>query len=278
LKQTNSTYKTSDGVNLFVCEWLPDGPPKSNILLIHGLGEHSGRYQHVAEFLTRAGIGVFSFDLRGHGKTQGVRGHAASYDHIMNDIDIFLAQIRERFPSTPLFLYGHSLGGNLVLYHLIHRKPKIKGAIVTSPGLKTAKKLPAWKTALGKILYALAPSVQMDNGLDVSGLSRNQAVIDVYKADPLVHPMVSTRLGLDIISNGMKILEKGAQIELPVLLMVGAADRIIDPLAVRELSEKIPVVVYREWPGGYHELHNDEPEKMEVLQTMVDWIEVRIDH
>ncbi|MHC1784498.1 MAG: lysophospholipase [Anaerolineaceae bacterium] len=276
MKQTNSTNKTGDGVNLFVCEWLPDGPPKTNILLIHGLGEHSGRYKHVAEFLTKAGIGVFSFDLRGHGKTEGVRGHAESYNHIMDDIDTLLTQIQKRFPSTSLFLYGHSLGGNLVLYHLIHRKPKIKGAIVTSPGLRTAKKVPAWKTSLGKILYALAPSVQMDNGLDVSGLSRNQAVIDAYKADPLVHPMVSTRLGMDIISNGLVILEKGGQIALPLMLMVGTADRIIDPLAVRELSEKISGVTFREWTGGYHELHNDEPEKMEVLQTMVDWIEDQI--
>lgn len=271
MKNTESIFKAGDGVNLFVTEWLPDATPTANILIVHGLGEHSGRYRHVAEFLTTAGLGVFSFDLRGHGKTEGVRGHAPSYDHIMDDFDAYLVRIRERYSATPLFLYGHSLGGNLVLSYLIRRRPAVTGAVVTSPGLRTAEKVPAWKSALGKILYKLAPSFQLDNGLDVTGLSRIQDVVDAYRADPLVHPKVSTRLGMDLIDNGLFILENGGQVPAPLLLMVGSADRIIDPLAVRELSSKIPGVNYREWEDGYHELHN-EPNQMEVLQFIVDWI------
>ncbi len=270
MNNTESNYKSNDGVNLFVTEWLPDATPSANILLVHGLGEHCGRYQHVAEFLTAAGVAVFSFDLRGHGKTEGVRGHAPSYDHIMDDIDAYLVRIRERYPSIPLFLYGHSLGGNLVLYHLIHRKPVVKGAVVTSPGLRTAEKVPM--KSRGKILYKMAPSCQLDNGLDVTGLSRIQDVVDAYRADPLVHPKVSARLGMDLIDNGLFILENGRQVQTPLLLMVGTADRIIDPLAVRELSSKIPGVTYREWEGGYHELHN-EPNRIEVLKFILDWIE-----
>jgi alpha-beta hydrolase superfamily lysophospholipase len=272
LIHNESNFITSDGVKLFITEWLPDGPPAANILIVHGLGEHCGRYQHVAKFLTAAGLGVFSFDLRGHGKTEGVRGHAPSYDHVMNDIDAYLVRIKERYPSTPLFLYGHSLGGNLVLCHLISRRPDVKGAVVTSAGLRTGDKVPAWKSTLGKILYKLAPSFQLENGLDVTGLSRIQDVVDAYRADPLVHSKVSARLGMDLIANGLFILEKGEQVRVPLLLMVGSADRIIDPLAVRQLSSKIPGVTYREWEGGYHELHN-EPNQMEVLQFVLDWIE-----
>jgi alpha-beta hydrolase superfamily lysophospholipase len=271
MKHTQSYFQAGDGVNLFVTEWLPDGPPAANILLVHGLGEHCGRYQHVAEFITTAGVGLFSFDLRGHGKTEGVRGHAPSYNRIMDDIEAYLVRIRERFPSTPLFLYGHSLGGNLVLYYLLHRNPDLKGAVVTSPGLRTAEKVPGWKSTLGKILYKLAPSFQLDNGLDVTGLSRIQAVVDTYRADPLVHPKVSARLGMDLIANGLAILENAGQIRIPLLLMVGTADRIIDPLAVREMSAKIPDVTYKEWEGGYHELHN-EPNQKDVLRYILDWI------
>ncbi len=272
LKQTSSSYSAGDGINLYVCEWLPDGPPESLVLLVHGLGEHSGRYQHVAEFFTRNSIALFSFDLRGHGRSGGVRGHAASYDAIMGDIDAFLKQIGKRFPSTPLFLYGHSLGGNLVLYHLLNRKSTLTGAIVTSPGLRTAEEVPGWKVALGKILYSLVPSFQMDNGLDVTGLSRNQAVVDAYQADPLVHPKVSARLGMDLIENGRSILAKAASLEVPTLLMVGSADRIIEPQAVREFAAGAGKMVnFREWPEGYHELHNDL-EQAAILQIMVEWI------
>lgn len=272
MKESTSFYKTADSEKLFTCDWRPDGQTDSVIVLVHGLGEHCQRYRHVADFLTGNGIAILTFDLRGHGKSGGSRGHIPSYDLAMDDIDALLKMAADRFPKKSLFLYGHSLGGNLVLYHLLHRKPVIDGAIVTSPGLRTAGEVPAWKVSLGRILYKLVPSFQMDNGLDVTGLSRNQAVVDAYKADPLVHPLVSARLGLDIIENGKGILRHAAALSIPTLLMVGSADRIIDPQAVREFAEKAgKMVTFHEWPGGYHELHNDLEQKL-VMQMILDWV------
>lgn len=275
MKQTNSSYSTPDGLALFTREWLPETSPDSVFLLVHGLGEHSGRYQHVAEFLTSSGSAVIGFDLRGHGKSDGSRGHAGSYDLLMDDITHFIDQARVLFPGIPLFLYGHSLGGNLVLYYLINHKPEINGAVVTSPGLVPAIAVPAWKVALGKILYSLLPTFQMENGLDISGLSRDQSVIDTYVEDPYVHSKVSARLGLDIINNGTFIIDHAGEIMIPLLLMVGTADRVINPSAVRQFSEKaIGPITYREWENFYHELHN-EPEKLEVLKTILEWKKIQ---
>lgn len=275
MKQTNSSYTTADGLNLYSREWLPEATPDSVFLLVHGLGEHSGRYQHVAEFLTNSGSAVIGFDLRGHGKSDGSRGHAGSYDLVMDDITHFLDQIRTNFPGIPLFLYGHSLGGNLVLYYLINRKPIIDGAVVTSPGLSPANIVPAWKIVFGKVLYFLLPTYKMENGLDVTGLSRDQSVIDAYVADPYVHSKVSARLGLDIINHGKLIIEHASEINIPLLLMVGTSDRIVNPLAVRLFSEKASkTITYREWENFYHELHN-EPEKLKVLNSILDWKKIQ---
>lgn len=266
-------WTTRDNVKIYGQEWKPDGKVKAAIALVHGLGEHSGRYSHVAEAFTAAGFSLTAFDLRGHGKSDGVRGHAPSYEALMADISQNINLAKEHFPGLPIFLYGHSLGGNLSLYYCLTQKSQLKGAIVTSPGLGTATPVPAVKLALGKILYSLLPATQMDNGLDRSGLSRDPEVEKKYSADPLVHPKISARLAMDLFSGGKYIIDHAAEFPLPLLLMQGSADRIVNPPLTKLFANTAPLskITYKEWEGFYHELHN-EPEKAKVLKTMVDWL------
>ncbi len=274
MQHSEYSWSTKDNIKIFGQEWKPDGKVKASIALIHGLGEHAGRYQHVAEAFTAAGYSLTAFDLRGHGKSEGIRGHAPSYDALMADITQNINITREHFPGLPVFLYGHSLGGNLGLYYCLTQKPQIKGAIMTSPGLGTASPLPPAKYALGKILNALLPATQMDNGLDCSGLARDPEVERLYSTDPLVHPKITARLGLSMFAAGDYILAHAAEFPVPLLLMQGTSDRLVNPRLTKQFANTAPIskITYKEWEGYYHELHN-EPEKAQIIKTMIDWMD-----
>lgn len=273
MQHTEYSWTTKDNLKIFGQEWKPDGKVKGAIALVHGLGEHSGRYKHVAEAFAAAGFSLTAFDLRGHGKSDGIRGHAPSYEAIMSDISQNIELTKEHFPGVPVFLYGHSLGGNLSLYYCITKKPQIKGAIITSPGLGTAKPVSPVTLALGKLLYNLLPSTQLDNGLDRSGLSRDPEVEKKYAEDPLVHPKISARLALDMLNNGKFIIQNASEFPVPLLLMQGSDDQLVNAQLTKTFANAAPLskVTYKEWAGYYHELHN-EPEKAQVLKVMTDWL------
>lgn len=277
MQHSEYNWTTPDNVKLYGQEWKPEGKQKAAIVMVHGLGEHSGRYEHVAEAFTQAGYSLTAFDLRGHGKSEGIRGHAPSYAAIMEDITHNVDLAKEHFPGMPVFLYGHSLGGNLTLYYCLTQNPQIKGAIVTSPGLATAAPVPPVKLALGKLMYNLMPAMQMDNGLLRSGLSRDPEVEKIYSNDPLVHPKISARLALDLINNGKFIIDHAAEFPIPLLLMQGTGDYIVNPPMTKTFANAAPLskITFKEWDGYYHELHN-EPEKAQVLKTITDWLDLEL--
>lgn len=262
-----------DGQQVYFQQWQPDIAPIARVLLIHGVGEHSGRYAHVGDFFANAGIALTGFDLLGHGKTDGQRGHADSYEVFCRQIDHFLPDLFSAQPAAPVFLYGHSMGGLIAMYYTLQRKPeKIIGVISTSPGLKPGYPIPAWKTTVGNLLYSILPRFSMDNGLPLDGISHDKAVVEAYKADKLNHPLISARMGMDLIRNGELVSAKAADFSLPLLLMVGGDDQLVSPDAVKEFGANSGnKTTLKVWEGGYHELHN-EPFKREVLQIMVDWI------
>lgn len=277
MQQNEFSWKTPDGLNIYAKEWKPEGQVKASIALVHGLGEHIGRYDPVAELFTQAGFGMVGFDLRGHGRSDGERGYTTSNAAVMSDISRDIANAKEHFPGVPTFLYGHSLGGNLALYYILTQKADLKGAIITSPGLATAKPLPASLLIASKVLSVLAPRTKINNTLDLGGLSRDPSVAEKYKADPLVHPFISPRLAVDMLSNGEYCLQHAAEFPIPLLLMQGTEDRLVSPAKTKEFALAAPLskVTYKEWPGFYHELHN-EPEKAEVIKTMIDWLNLEL--
>lgn len=269
---TEALLKDHAGLNIFTQEWGVE-QPKATVLLVHGLGEHSGRYAHVAARLNQAGYTLFGFDLPGHGKSGGPRGHISSNKYFADLISRLLTDASTRHSGLPLFLYGHSLGGNQVLYYTMTCRPHLAGVISTSPGLGTADPVPAWKTIMGKLLYSIAPATPLNNGLKATGLSRDQAIVSSYRRDPLVHSKVSVRLGLDSLNNGTWILANaGSFPSIPLLIMQGSADTVVDPARTRLFATSISGdVTYKEWEGLYHELHNEQ--HPEVLNTMVAWLD-----
>ncbi|GIV66723.1 MAG: lysophospholipase [Chloroflexota bacterium] len=269
---TEFNWESTHQITYYGIEWKPDLITRGVIILVHGLGEHSGRYRHVAQILNHKGHAVIASDHAGHGQTGGKRGHVDSYDCFFEELETLLERARKNFPNLPVFLYGHSLGGSIVLAYLLKHKPKVAGAIVTSPGIKLVSD-PGVMLFFGKILNRLVPSTALNNGLKLEGLSKDPQVIQAYKNDPLVHPWISARLAIELIEKGEWIRDNGDKINVPVLLLHGNSDKLTSVEGSRELAEKNrQLITYVEWDGGYHELHN-EPDKDRVFEVILDWLE-----
>jgi alpha-beta hydrolase superfamily lysophospholipase len=265
-------FKTEDGTKLFTRTWLPETSIRSTIILVHGLGEHSGRYEHVAKKLTNEGCVVFAFDHRGHGLSEGVKGHIPSYSYVSRLLDQFSNEAKQRHSDVPVLLYGHSLGGALVLYHLLTKSSSVESAIVTSPGLVPANPPSKVTEISARILSKIYPAGTLSNMLDLSGLSKDKVVIEEYQKDPLTHDRVSFALGADIIDKGNWILNHAPSLPVPILLMQGSADRLVNPSASNQFASKNPQkITYKLWENGYHELHN-EPEKEDVFKEIIGWV------
>lgn len=267
------SWQTARGLNIYAQSWIPEGEIRGVVALVHGLGEHSGRYAHVAAALNQAGYALTGFDLPGHGKSGGTRGHT-SFEETLFEIDHLLEDAGRRFPNRPRFLYGHSMGGSLTLYYLLRRKPDLCGAVVTSPGLGVGQPVPSMKIFLAKVMARLFPAFTMENGLDLNNLSRDEAVVTTYRQDPLVHPRISARLGLDLLTLGAWIQANAVELETPLLLIQGGGDHIVSPQATEAFAQAAPAskITYKVWENFYHELHN-EPEKDQVFQFMLDWLD-----
>lgn len=265
-------WRSADGLLLVGRCWEPDGEPKAVVCLVHGLGEHCGRYAHVAAALNDAGYAVLASDKRGHGRSEGKRGHVPSYDALMDDIGLLLAQAAERYPGKPRFLYGHSLGGNEVLNYALRRRPDVAGVVSTSPGLRPGFKPPALQLAAGRLMNRLWPAFTMPNSLEMDALCRDPAVIAAYQADPLNHDRLSARLGIGLLEAGEWALAHAAEFPVPLLLMHGTADRLTSPAASVEFAGRAANCTLQLWEGFYHETHND-PEKDRVIAFMVRWLD-----
>lgn len=272
----NYEWKTKEGEKIYSQKWLTDSPAKAVIVLVHGLGEHIGRYNHVANFLNKNQISVYGFDHRGHGKSSGKRGHIGSNQYFISDIDTMIDVAKKENPGLPVFLYGHSLGGNMVLYYSLFKKPSIQGVISTSPGIGTGEPVPPAKLMAAKILKTLLPAMTMDNGLDVNNLSHNPQVIKDYQEDPLVHPLISAKLAMLMFSNGDWIIENASKFNLPLLLLQGEKDHIVSLDKTKQFAEKVPksIITFKIFPNLYHEMHN-EYEQEQVLNFILDWINLQ---
>ena len=275
MASTDFSWQNSSGLKIFARDW-PRAEPRGVVALVHGLGEHLGRYQHVAEALNAAGYALVAFDLPGHGQSGGTRGHFAFKD-VLRDIDCLLEEAARRYPGKPQFLYGHSLGGSLALYYTLKRQPAIQGVISTSPGLAPGTPVSAPKMFVAKIMARIAPAFTIPNGLDTGNLSRDPNIARIYGSDPLVHARISARLGLDLINQGQWVLDNAKSFPLPLLLVQGSSDTLVSSKATQKFAETAPrdKVTYKVWEGFYHETHN-EPEKLQVLKYMIDWLNTKL--
>ena len=272
----NDSFVTVDRKKMFFQSWSPSGEPEMVIALIHGLGEHSGRYRHWAEKFFWIKVAFAAFDLRGHGLSGGRRGNIPSMEIALSDIESFLEKVATKFPGIPVILYGNSLGGNLALNYVIERHSNLAGLIITSPWLRLSMPVPVYKMVLASLFGSLAPSITQPNGLDFGYLSRDKKVAEQYKSDSLVHDRISAGLFLSATRGGEKAIRMAGNIHIPVLLMHGTADAITSPEGSKSFSENAGNnVTLKLWDGFYHELHN-EPEKDDVFSFIAGWLSKNI--
>ena len=246
---------------------------KAVIVLVHGMGEHSKRYERfVIPFFNQNSIGVITYDQFGHGLTDGIRGHNPGFEAVLDCVDITIKKALDVFGEKPIFLYGHSMGGNVVINYTLRRKHKLKGIIATSPFLRLAFSPPGWKIFFGKILQKIMPSVTMGNELDVNAISRDKNEVEMYKNDPLVHDKVSPNYSIVFMETGKWAIQNAHKINIPMLLMHGKGDTLTSWEASEEFRDKanknVELCLYKD---AYHELHN-ELNKNEVLEKMITWI------
>ncbi len=259
----------------FAVNW-PCNSPKAVVVVAHGLGEHIRRYDHLAKFLNENEIAMLGFDHSGHGQTTSKRGHATSMETLMDGVEAILGEARTRYPDKPLFIYGHSMGGNICLNYVLRRKPKITGAIISAPHIRMVTEPSPLLVGMGRLVEKVYPSGVQSNGLDLQMLSRDQTVIQQYIADPLVHDRVSFSLAVALI-DGAKYLDnyKGSA-RVPLLLMHGGADGITSPAASKDFVSRISSnITHKEWSDFYHEIHN-EKEQEKVFTFALGWIQERL--
>lgn len=261
---------TSDDLRLLWRVWEPSTTPRATLLLIHGLGEHAGRYGHLAQAFNQAGITVRAFDLRGHGRSEGVRGHTPGTDFWLEDIDLLLGQAASHLP---VFLYGHSLGGLIAGVYGLQREDLEISYILSGPAFRRAFEVPTYKTYLAKTLASLRPTFAQHSGLDPSTLSHDPAVVRAYQQDPLVHDWATAKLYVEATDAGEWALRNAGRFGQPLLIVMGEEDLLVDVDAGEQFyhdaaSEDKSM---RVWPGLYHEIHNETPYEP-ILEHMVDWV------
>jgi alpha-beta hydrolase superfamily lysophospholipase len=275
---TEWKWKTNDGLEMYSKAWLPSRKARGVVCLVHGVGEHIGRYQADGEALAEGGYILAGFDQRGFGKSGGRRGHTPSLEAYFDDIDLFLAEIAKRYPDQPRFLYGHSMGGVLVLAYTPLRQPAVDGVIATASGLKTVLEEQKLKVFLAKLLGKVLPTITLKSGVDAQMLSRDPRVADEYTNDPLVHPLVTAAWGKSMLGAVDLVFENASRFPLPLLLMHGTKDEIAYPRSSQMFADLAPKdkVTLKMWDGFKHELHTD-PEKAEVFKTMIAWLEKHLE-
>lgn len=266
-------YLTSrDDRQLYARCWHTQKPAKGVLGIVHGLGEHSGRYEYLADQLTQHQFAVFAFDHRGHGKSPGQRGHVETYDAVLNDITCLLEKMTDANPAAPRFLLGQSLGGNLVINYLLRRTPKLSAAVALSPLILPAFQLPVWQQQTGRLLNRLWPRYTFQSGLSACDLSHDEEAVHRYEADPLVHSFVSARLGATMLAAGRWALAHADQLDIPLLLMHGTDDRITSCDASRKFAEVAGrQCTLKLWGGLYHELLW-EKQRDDSIRFLIQWL------
>ncbi len=268
-----TTFHGAEGLGLFLQTWQPDGAIKAVVALVHGIGEHSGRYPALINALTASGFAVTSFDHRGHGKSPGIRGHVDGWSEYREDVREFLRYTSTHFPRLPIFLYGHSLGALIASDYVIHHPDGLAGLIMSGHPLVPTGAAKPHLIFLARLLSKLHPTFLIRLGLDASALSRDGRAVEEYLADPLVQTKVTARWGTEALAAVDRVRARAHEITMPVLIVHGGADKVNSPEGSRELlalmsSSDKTLHIY---PGGYHEPHNDLDREL-VFRDVVNWL------
>lgn len=278
MKHLETSYQAPDGVKLYLQAWMPD-QPKASLLLIHGLGEHSSRYTKLVEGLVEMGMAVFTFDGRGHGKSDLNRPSAYfdSYLEYLDDIHALYGKVKAYVPEVPAFIFGHSMGGGLAVAYALKFKPETSGVILSAPAIKEAEGTSPVLVAVSGILNKIAPKLKA-LALDIEGISRIPEEVEKYKNDPLVYQgKIPVRTGYELLQMMRFIQSQANEFDFPFLILHGTADRLTNPAGSQLFFDASPSSdkTFKSFEGAYHELLNDS-DRDEVLRDILDWVKGKI--
>ena len=271
LADSRGEITAADGTELHWQAWSPHDP-KLALAVIHGHGEHGGRYAGLAAAMAGHGIATYALDVRGHGTSGGARGHTMSWDTLIDDVTGFHAKVAAEsgVESVPL---GHSVGGSIVLSAVVRGRLKPRRFVVSSPALRVKAAVPGWKVTLGQVASKLVPTLALATELDARHISRDPLVVAAYISDPLIHSKMSARFYTEWQAASEEILARAAEIRVPFLATHGSGDQIIDSTATEELDRRATVPGHKLiiYPGYYHEPYNDTGRE-QVFADLAAWL------
>ena len=268
------TFATPDGLELYYQCWLPSGRRHRAVLVnLHGLGDHSGLYPTLAAHFPQRGVPLYAYDMRGNGRSPGQRAYVRHWQEYRDDLDTFLARVRDWEPGMPVFVLGNSLGGLVVLEYALGNPPSINGVIAAAPPLGDLGVPPVLMT-LGRVMSRVLPRLSLRVGMDLSGLARDPAVVESLICDPLFHRLGTARLSTEVTAAIHRVQAGAPNFVVPLLILHGSADRMVPPAGSRRFFTRLRLAdrEFHEYPDAYHGLFADLNHE-EVLSDLERWIE-----
>jgi len=269
------TLEGKGGLRLYY-RWRPVDDARAVAVVVHGLAEHSGRYEHVFAALGEGCVSALGVDLRGHGRSGGARVYVDRFEDYVEDVERAIALARERAPGLPLFVIGHSMGGLVAIHHALAHGAGVAGYVFSSPGLRAAVRVPAWKDALGKVMSKVWPGLAIPTGIGPELVSSDPAVVAAYANDPLVTKTATARWYASFVAAQASAMARAGELLRPSLVLLGEADKLVDPRGGQDFFAVLGATdkTLKTYPGLYHEVFN-EPEQQRVLADVVAWIGAR---
>ena len=270
-------FKGLRNTKIYYQAWLPEAKVKAVLLIIHGLGEHCGRYMNVVNHFVPLGYAVYGFDHIGHGKSEGMREVVERFEDYTGTLKVYCEMVKNWQAGKPLFLLGHSMGGLITSCYLLDHQIDFRGAVISAPLVKASGNISQVTIFMGKILSALAPKMGL-LPVDAKSISRDPEVVKAYVNDPLVfHGKTPARLAAELLNAMQRVTSEADKITLPFFVLQGSADKLVDPAGAKMLydmasSKDKSIRVYE---GYYHELFN-EPDRDRVLKDVETWLAAHI--
>ncbi len=271
---TEGYFEGVGGLKLFYKIWEPEENPRGVLVMIHGAGEHSGRYQNLVDTLVQSGYILAGYDQRGHGRSEGRRGHINSWKEYRRDLDLYIDLIEKLHPEQKMSIYGHSMGAMTLLDYRQHYFRNLTSAVISGNALLPKDAAPPLLVMVAKALSWLMPKMLLTVKLEGSSLSRNQEVARSYNEDPLVHWNRSVRWGTEALKTLKRIKKGASKFDLPVMCMHGESDPLLAVEGAHQFFNAvvIPDKVLHIYPDGLHEPHNDL-DYQKAVEDIREWLD-----